>query len=104
MATKVIVQVDRCAGETVQCAVSAGTDYMYGDGRHSFNIGVTGGSNQALTVTKHGTGEKVKITASDKDLSVFIDNAKKPKTVKKGSSVSLTSKQKRVLVNEKPSA
>ena len=100
MATKVRVTVSGSGSEIVHCEVSGGSSGEYGSGSHDFEIGQVQSMVCFLTVKRLAEG-KVKILPVTGDVNIEIDSGK-AKRVKKGGGVSLSKKQNRAVIHEKP--
>ena len=87
-------------GNIVRCTMSGDTDYSYEPGEHEFNIGADKNNVTYLSV-KRLMDCSIKIISLSDALNVYIDNATKPKSVKKGGSIALSSKQERAIIYEK---
>lgn len=84
---------------TVEYEVSAGAQgTVLPNTAKDFTVGLSGSIVQMLTLVRQSTG-KVTVKAVDGNLAVSVDGAK-DKTVKKGSSLSLSDKNKRAVIRE----
>ena len=100
MAIKVRVTVKGKGKNLVNCEINGGTNYDYDAGSHEFTIGQQQSMITFLTVKRLDTCN-VKISPLSGDVSVDIDSDN-TKRIKKGSSISLSSNQTRVVVRERP--
>ena len=97
MAVTVTVEISGGKGNVARCEISGGSSSDAGNGSHRFDIGSGGSMISFLTVVRESPGSiKLRTTGAVK---VSIDGAK-DKSVRKGGSLSLASKNKRAVVRE----
>lgn len=98
MAAKVSVIIANGAGNVVECEVSGGAYHEAGNGTHDYTVGTQGAMVSFLTIKRLAAGD-ITIRSALGKLAVEIDGGK-AKSVKSGSKIKLSSKNKQALVKE----